>query len=888
MPISEVSPPKRQPSHGIPARGPPGGRGEEASSSHSPFLLGPMSMSMSMSPMSGPDETLHLHPTPSPEEEDSESSALFSAEGFSSVEFINRLFPSESSLSKVDSSISQLRRKINVVDSSIMLAIHQQSARGSQARQELATAMRAVSELTTKVADIKRKAAQSEGMVQEICRDIRKLDNAKKHLTSTITTLRRLAMLVSATDQLETLAEKRSYVDAANLLGAVNELAMHFDNMTSVPRIAELRAKLNGIKAVLRAHALGDFDAMSRLSSSNAEDDAQDVVETAEDAALLARMRGACAVVDALGAQVRAEVVDRLCERELSAYTMAFDGRDVGAPALEKTDRRYAWLLRRLNERARTFDVFPSEWRVPQLLSVAFCKVTAAQLTAALDGAEAAVSVDVLIPALTRTLEFEQELADRFTVDGGGGGERSNDDGLGLDDEEEATSATAIRKRYERERRQRERDALEASGQGRAARGMEGAADAAAKTDFRGLISSCFEPHMGGYVAAEERELCEAVARLVAGEKWHREENSDNSVLTSATQLFLQMKRSLKRCSRMTRGNALFQLHVSFKKVLRRYAEAIWNAAAPKGADAAVASDGAAAAMVAAATTGALSPATTWKVKVEDDMLARVCLVVETADYVASTLYGLAEAVRGFVDEEMAGGVEFEDVEECFVDLKARGATLLVLAVETRLDDALTALGAVSWDQYDEIGDESAYVGEVAAVLRSALPLISSILGEANESYIVDKLFGSFTARWRWAVARCRRVSEAGLQQLLLDTQVVRSNLLSCVTSGASGGKRLVEKEMGRAEAMLKAAAAPAEALEMLLPDATSVERLRVTEMRGGGSGGDGGGSGGGVLRRMAEARAGAAASMAERMKQARAAMTSSSSGGVSGAGKEK
>ena len=110
----------------------------------------------------------------------------------------------------------------------------------------------------------------------------------------------------------------------------------------------------------------------------------------------------------ALGAQVRAEVVDRLCERELSAYTMAFDGRDVGAPALEKTDRRYAWLLRRLNERARTFDVFPSEWRVPQLLSVAFCKVTAAQLTAALDGAEAAVSVDVLIPALTRTLEFEQ------------------------------------------------------------------------------------------------------------------------------------------------------------------------------------------------------------------------------------------------------------------------------------------------------------------------------------------------------------------------------------------------------------------------------------------------------------------------------------------------
>lgn len=33
---------------------------------------------------------------------------------------------------------------------------------------------------------------------QEICRDIKKLDYAKKHLTATITALRRLSMLVNA------------------------------------------------------------------------------------------------------------------------------------------------------------------------------------------------------------------------------------------------------------------------------------------------------------------------------------------------------------------------------------------------------------------------------------------------------------------------------------------------------------------------------------------------------------------------------------------------------------------------------------------------------------------------------------------------------------------
>ena len=55
-----------------------------------------------------------------------------------------------------------------------------------------------IAELFTKIRDIQRKAEESEAMVQEICRDIRKLDHAKKHLTSAITALRRLAMLTAA------------------------------------------------------------------------------------------------------------------------------------------------------------------------------------------------------------------------------------------------------------------------------------------------------------------------------------------------------------------------------------------------------------------------------------------------------------------------------------------------------------------------------------------------------------------------------------------------------------------------------------------------------------------------------------------------------------------
>ena len=60
-------------------------------------------------------------------------------------------------------------------------------------------------ELFEKIKDIKFKASQSESMVQEICADIKKLDYAKNHLQTSITSLNRLQMLVNAVEQLEVI-----------------------------------------------------------------------------------------------------------------------------------------------------------------------------------------------------------------------------------------------------------------------------------------------------------------------------------------------------------------------------------------------------------------------------------------------------------------------------------------------------------------------------------------------------------------------------------------------------------------------------------------------------------------------------------------------------------
>lgn len=86
-----------------------------------------------------------------------------------------------------------------------------------------------MADLFGRIRHIREKAEVSEKMVQEITRDIKSLDYAKRHLTTSITTLNHLHMLVGGVDSLTTMAEKRQYREAAHLLDAVVNVLEHFD-----------------------------------------------------------------------------------------------------------------------------------------------------------------------------------------------------------------------------------------------------------------------------------------------------------------------------------------------------------------------------------------------------------------------------------------------------------------------------------------------------------------------------------------------------------------------------------------------------------------------------------------------------------------------------------
>lgn len=728
-----------------------------------------------------------------------ESRARLDAETFDAAAFVNEVFPTESSLGDVEDVVEKVRRRIQEVDGEIRASVRLQSSAGLRAREDLGNGQQAIQELGEKVREIKHKSEQSERMVQEICRDIKKLDNAKKHLTHTITTLRRLAMLVSAVEQLQGMADRREYKDAASLLEAVNQLVAFFEPFSSVPRVEELRNTHKNIKAQLRSYIHHDFSTLAVQAS--AENDVQFQREKSV-------LCDACLVVEGLEPQVKEEIVSSICNRELGSYAQIFAG-SAEVSRLDKIDRRYAWLKRQLKLRENMWSVFPASWKVPQIVCATFCKITRAQLAETLDAKKGEADVATLLTALQRTIEFENEMMERFAP--AAASRRSEVDFV------DASLSDMMRRKYSLD---------DQSQTSKESEYVEDAAEAVSNIRFRGAISGVFEAHLQCYVDLEESSLMDVLDGLLKEETW-KSADEENKVLVSSMELFLHMKRSLKRCSALTRNQTLFSLFGSFQKILLSYAKRL-EEKLPRpsaGLNAVPSSD-----------------RYDWQLRISDEEIETVCNIVNTGEYCLETTTSLGENLTKILEEPFSTSVDITPQEDAFKDVITRSLNVLMLAIATKMESALVAMTKKNWAGLDSVGDQSEYVGALQEMLIKGGQTIGGFLSPVNFQYFCEKLVASFIPRIYSTVLQCKRLGEIGAQQLQVDLHAMQAYLLELPTTGGldkvdASFSKYVTQEMGKSEAILKIVLSPphslAETFSTLLPGANVMDFGRILELKG-------------------------------------------------------
>ena len=765
-------------------------------------------------------------------------------EDFDPVAYINQQFPDEASLARVDTFLANLDQQIQDVSQDISSILHRQATQKERAHDQVREAKEQVKQLYVQVKDIKAEAEKSETMVDEICKDIKQLDNAKTNLQTTITTLKRLHMLVTAVDQLEFMSERRRYGEAGNLLQAVNELHEYFADYNEVPKIAELRASVDETKKALTNRVLEDFKYIRVLASDDRPgDDEPSDPSTSPVPGLnsIDQLSEACIVVDALGPVIRETIIARFCDIQLNVYDAIFR-ENGGEDKLETIERRYAWWRRMVrNYEEKYGEVFPRHWRILHRLALDFARRTResiANILMRIDPPESA-DVELLLKGLTKTLAFEREAAATFEVDAArnavmGAYALNEQSDMVMDDDGnvvDSNSAAGIRLKYKRQAEQAERESKVAA--------MEKEAEENAKAgvqdttpSFRGLISQCFDAYMIAYVKLERKNMDNMLLEVDKEEGRRVGDDSGLPVLDSAVNMFGYIKQSVKRCTGYSTGQAFYSLQKEYVEVLAKYANLLIGKL-PKP------------------TSGSGSTAA-YRLGTGVDVLQMACLVINTAEYCTETIPQLVDMVTEKIDDAFKEHISMESVEDTYYDVINVAVRVLSTGLEAKLLTQLDVMTKLPWGTWSDVGDQSDYIAQIHQACMDTVPLLRKTLSETYFRSFCDSFVTTFLPNYTKYLHKCRSISELGAQQLLLDTQSLKTMMSELRTLGledtgvdtADGQPRrmdafckVVYREIGKAEGLLKLVGTPtfrlAESFPLLWPGASEQDLRSLMELKG-------------------------------------------------------
>ncbi|KAF9227157.1 hypothetical protein BS17DRAFT_449775 [Gyrodon lividus] len=319
---------------------------------------------------------------------------------FDPIDVLNQLFPDEASLSQFEVVQAKLAQNERELQAEIDV-LHEELRRDQDpTRMQLIQEM--ISDLLGQMSRIREKASESEAVVRNITKDIQVLDLAKHNITLSMTTLKRLQMLVNALTQLEDQVKEKRYAEVANSLAAVKQISSSFKSYTSVHRIMQVWKRIQQIQGEIRTRLDAEFDAFYLQDPSKP-------FKTAH-------ITDACAVVDVLGPDVRNQLIERYVALELKEYRRIFRASDE-AGHLDNISRRFAWFRRLLTSHETEIGrVFPAEWRTGWWLFAKFVTITRDDLSMLLSKAGQSLTVQVLLETLQQTIEFELSMVKKWAT----------------------------------------------------------------------------------------------------------------------------------------------------------------------------------------------------------------------------------------------------------------------------------------------------------------------------------------------------------------------------------------------------------------------------------------------------------------------------------------
>uniref|UniRef100_A0A670YIT1 VPS53 subunit of GARP complex n=1 Tax=Pseudonaja textilis TaxID=8673 RepID=A0A670YIT1_PSETE len=649
---------------------------------------------------------------------------------FNAVEYINTLFPTEQPFYI----FPFLSRRL---DDNIRTVVRAQTNVGQDGREALEEAQKAIQQLFGKIKDIKDKAEKSEQMVKEITRDIKQLDHAKRHLTTSITTLNHLHMLAGGVDSLEAMTRRRQYGELANLLQGVVNVLEHFNKYMGIPQIRQLSERVKAAQNELGQQILADFEEAFPSQGTKRSAGPSNV------------LRDACLVANVLDPRIKQEIIKKFIKQHLSEYLVLFqENQDVAW--LDKIDRRYAWIKRQLVDYEEKYGrMFPGEWCMTERIAVDFCHITRMELGKIMRTRAREIEVKLLLFSIQRTTNFEGLLAKRFS------GSTLTETVTKKPDPPPVSTNPFLEEESTTDEEETPSERLDLD---------KPQKPKIPNNPFHGIISKCFEPHLYVYIESQDRNLGELIDRFVGDFKAQGppKPNVDEggAVLPSCADLFVYYKKCMVQCSQLSTGEPMIALTTIFQKYLREYAWKILSGNLPKTTN--TSSSG----LTITSLLKEKDGSEVAKFTLEE--LCLICSILSTAEYCLATTQQLEEKLKEKVDDSLVERITLMGEMDTFSTVISSSIQLLVQDLDGACDPALTAMSKMQWQNVEHVGDQSPYVTSVILHIKQNVPIIRDNLASTRKYFtqFCIKFANCFIPKFINHLFKCKPISMVGAEQM--------------------------------------------------------------------------------------------------------------------------
>uniref|UniRef100_A0A8R1TZN8 Vacuolar protein sorting-associated protein 53 homolog n=1 Tax=Onchocerca volvulus TaxID=6282 RepID=A0A8R1TZN8_ONCVO len=313
------------------------------------------------------------------------------------VDQINALFPTEQSLSQLDSVMHSVEDEVVSLDCELAKLVEMHGKAGAEGDQALHEAHAAMGDLEEHVRAVCLKTQSSENVVQEMTRDIKQLDVAKRNLISSLKALHHLQILLTGVYSLGSWIDQHRYGDIASQLPAVLNVLQLFGPYMEVEHIKNVAEQLERLKQRLAIQLVADLKHSFQTGVLNSS------------------VTDMCRVASSLDPAIREDFCKWFIEHQLSEYTVLY-GESESIAWIDKIDSRYRWFVQKLTEFEKTgvMKVFPTDWNMGRRLTLGYCNLTREMLERMMSRRWLELDYKVLAHAINHTIMFENLLCKRF------------------------------------------------------------------------------------------------------------------------------------------------------------------------------------------------------------------------------------------------------------------------------------------------------------------------------------------------------------------------------------------------------------------------------------------------------------------------------------------